>query len=120
MPTKMNINPPQFEDVLNWLARNSEQNPKRINKLGNRSPHPYFLAWSDGRTIQLRSHPEAPHREHVLTLTEWEAFRTFRLGLSEEDRDKATSYIHRPWTLNRFFYPAVPAISRTYCVVNPE
>ena len=114
MATRMNINPPEFEDVLNWLANYSEQNPKHIDKLGNRSPHPYFLAWSDGRCIQLRSHPDAPLSEHVITYTEWEAFRTFRNDLNEVDRDKASSYSYHPWTLNREFYPAIPAISWAY------
>lgn len=114
MSTKMNIDPPQFEDVLNWLQGSDENNPMRITKLGNRSIFPYSRAWREGNAIQLRVHPNAPYRDHLLTVAEWEDFRTFRNHLPVNDRDKAISYIHHPWTLNRFFYPAIPAISRAY------
>ena len=114
MPTRMNINPPQFEDVLNWLQGCDENNPRRINKLGNISIFPYFRAWRDGNAIQLRAHPDAPYREHLITRLEWEGFRTFRAGLPNTERDRAASYRSHPWTLNRFFYPAIPAISRAY------
>jgi hypothetical protein len=114
MATRMNVDPPQFEDILNWLRDYDEQNPKHIHKLGNRSSCPYFRAWADGPAIQLRAHPDAPNREHLLTFQEWEAFRAFRNGLADDLKDKASAYADHPWCLNRFFYPAIPAISWAY------
>ena len=95
MPTRMNINPPQFEDVMNWLNGFDANNPKHISKIGNRSPHPFFLAWPENGAIHLRSHPEARVREYLLT----------------RDETRATSYINHPWARSRAFYPSVPALS---------
>ena len=66
MPTRMNINPPQYEDVLNWLQEATEENPRQIRKLGNRSNYPYFLAWVDNGRIRLRAHPNARPSEHII------------------------------------------------------
>ena len=111
MPTRMNINPPQFEDVMNWLNGFDANNPKHISTIGNRSPHPFFLAWPENGAIHLRSHPEARVREYLLTRDEWEGFRTFRNGLDAVQQTRATSYINHPWARSRAFYPSVPALS---------
>ena len=111
MPTRMNIEPPRYEEVLNWLQGATEENPKQICKLGNRSNYPYFLAWLEDGRIRLRAHPNARPAEHIIDYLEWEGFRTFRNGLTLSQQNLAASYRNHPWTRNRLFYPAIPAIS---------
>lgn len=55
MPTRMNINPPQFEDVMNWLNGFDANNPKHISKIGNRNPHPF--SWRGQKMVQYTSGP---------------------------------------------------------------
>lgn len=114
MPTRMNIDPPVFNDVLAWLESYSAVNPKHIPKLRGLCQCPYFFAWAEGQIIKLRSHPDAIYREHVLTVQEWEAFRNYRSALNDVDKDKSVSYNYHPWTSDRAFYPAIPALSRAY------
>ena len=114
MPTRMNIEPPRYEEVLIWLQDTTAENPKQIRKLGNRSEYPYFLAWLDDGQIRLRAHPNARPSEYIIDNIEWEHFRAFRNDLTPYQQDRASSYRNHPWTRNRLFYPAIPAISHQF------